>query len=115
MKLLSLKFLPFIILLSGPPAFRKMSVDTNIVEANIDIWIIIQIIAYFTAFYLMIKNMPKNIHYDKDIYDVVIFLTLISLNTSDLYTVTSQSDMKFISKFYVFKKNTYRIMFLDVN
>lgn len=114
MKLLSLKFLPFIILLSGPPAFRKMSVDTNIVEANIDIWIIIQIIAYFTAFYLMIKNMPKNIHYNRDTYDVIIFLTLISLFISSLLSneiVTSlaYTFLYFIGIFsYYYSKNIFQ-------
>lgn len=42
----------------------------------------------------------------KNIFKIIAyyFLTFIALNMSDIYTVTSESDMKFINKFYIFKK-----------
>ena len=107
------KFLNFFYILLN---LKKILINLNL---NFDLIKTNQLFGSWIAIYLKIffkKPLILRTGYDlflfsikdrKNIFKIIAyyFLTLISLNISDLYTVTSQSDMKFISKFYVFKKN----------
>ena len=70
---LKIKLIPIIILLSGPPAFRKTENTNNTLTPEVDIWIIIQIIAYLVAFFLMLTHINKQFKFKKNIFDYLIF------------------------------------------
>jgi O-antigen ligase len=117
MSRLSYKLIPIIILLSGPPAFRKMADTNNILTATVDIWIIYQIIGYMLALFLMFKYRNKYINFDKNIYDYLIFLNFFSLLVSclisdDIVTSAAYTFLYSIGVyFYYYSKKFY----FDVN
>ena len=110
---LKLKLIPIIILLSGPPAFRKTENTNNTLIPEVDIWIIIQIIAYLVAFFLMLTHINKQFKFKKNIFDYLIFATFFSLSVScilsdDIITSAAYTFLYFIGVyFYYYSKNYY--------
>tara|TARA_B100001741_G_C16553187_1_gene600634 strand:+ start:1434 stop:2666 length:1233 start_codon:yes stop_codon:yes gene_type:complete len=114
---LKIKLIPIIILLSGPPAFRKTENTNNTLTPEVDIWIIIQIIAYLVAFFLMLTHINKQFKFKKNIFDYLIFANFFSLFVScilsnDIVTSAAYTFLYFIGVyFYYYSKNYY----FDIN
>ena len=116
-KSVQLKTLPFIIFLFGPPAFRKLGDQTNILVAQGDVWIAIQIILYLFSFYLMIKFFDRRIILSRNFFDLIIAINLLSLIISallsnDIITSLAYTFLYFIGiYYYYYSKNLYQ----DIN
>ena len=116
-KSVQLKTLPFIIFLFGPPAFRKLGDQTNILVAQVDVWIAIQIILYLFSFYLMIKFFDRRIILSRNFFDLIIAINLLSLIISallsnDIITSLAYTFLYFIGiYYYYYSKNLYQ----DIN
>lgn len=94
-----------------------MSVGTNILSTNIDIWIIIQILSYFVAFFLMIKFRKNNLNKKKNINDLLLGFILISLIISSLLSSELLVSTAYTFLFFVgiFSYYYYEDIFNDLN
>lgn len=110
------KYLLFIKTLILPVLIRKKLKDINVIKTN-------QLNGAWLA--ILIKILIRKPLFIRTGYDALIFsiknkklltkrilfyvLTQISLLTSDLYTVSSNDDFKFIKKYYLFRKSKLKI------